>query len=446
MGKLRVGAAKIEITPLPGNPMAGYAARTKQAQGVHDPLYARVVVFDVGTGQLVLVVLDLLKVEAGFVRKVRAEISARTGIGPELISVVATHTHAGPRIDGNAGSELEYNPELATEICLKTGRAAVQARRNCIPAKLGFTSTAVYNLAGNRINPKGFYDPTVGIIKIEDMSGNPLVILVNYPCHPTVLGAENLLYSRDFPGYTVDLIEQAYPGSTAVFCNGAAANISTRYTKKAADYKEAERLGRLLAEKVLAKVGEGLVTEDEWEITVKSIRVDLPVKTGTTEEKLTALLDETRRKLKDLEEKNAPGADIHRLKTDIQGIEIAIQRCRRERKDPGPGSKKENITTEVQLISFTGGPQDNSLILVMLPGEIAAEIGYSIKKELSVLRKININHVYIVGYAGDHIGYMLPPVSEGEINYETLVGRLSPAAGQILEEQIIVLEKKGMAT
>src|SRR5690554_6007225 len=444
MGKLKVGAGKIEITPSPGNPMAGYAARIKTARGAHDPLYARVVVFDDGMSQFVLVVLDLLKVEAEFVGKIRAEISARTGIGPEVISVLATHTHAGPRID--AGGGQEYNPKLAPEICLKVGRAAAQARQNCIPVKMGFASTTVCGLAGNRIDPEGFHDPAVGIIEVEDMSGNPLVFMVNYACHPTVLGAENLFYTRDFPGYTTDLIEQAYPESMAVFCNGAAANISTRYTKKAANFNEAERLGGLLAKKVLARVREGLITDHEWEIAVKGIQVDLQVKTGISRENLTAMLDELQKKIKDLWAKKAPRADIRRLETDIQGIETALRRCRREPGKPWSGGKKEKITTEVQVISFISKRSENSLVLVMLPGEIAAEIGYNIKKELSALRGIDHNHVYIAGYAGDHIGYMLPPAIYGEINYETLVSRLSPAAGQVLAEKIILAEKKGMAT
>ena len=58
-GVLRAGAARIDITPAKPIKMAGYSSRTKLSEGVHDPLSARVVVFENNGTRLVLVSTDL---------------------------------------------------------------------------------------------------------------------------------------------------------------------------------------------------------------------------------------------------------------------------------------------------------------------------------------------------------------------------------------------------
>ena len=55
---LKAGVAKVEITPPVGEKMWGYSARKEPAKGVLDPLYARVLVLEVGEKKLSLVVLD----------------------------------------------------------------------------------------------------------------------------------------------------------------------------------------------------------------------------------------------------------------------------------------------------------------------------------------------------------------------------------------------------
>ena len=44
--EFRVGAAKVDITPMPGYPMAGYAAAGRISRGVWTRLYARAIYFE----------------------------------------------------------------------------------------------------------------------------------------------------------------------------------------------------------------------------------------------------------------------------------------------------------------------------------------------------------------------------------------------------------------
>src|SRR5262249_38286200 len=58
----KVAVAKTDITPPPGLPMYGFLDRIKDRKlstGTLDPLYARVLVLEVGARRLALVTLDL---------------------------------------------------------------------------------------------------------------------------------------------------------------------------------------------------------------------------------------------------------------------------------------------------------------------------------------------------------------------------------------------------
>src|ERR1043166_3603137 len=61
--KLFAGTARVDITPPIGTPLQGFGARRGEpSTGVHDPLYARVLVLKNARSQLVIVSCDLMGV------------------------------------------------------------------------------------------------------------------------------------------------------------------------------------------------------------------------------------------------------------------------------------------------------------------------------------------------------------------------------------------------
>src|SRR6267378_2588901 len=56
---MKAGVAKVDITPPMGVQMWGYFDRLKGAEGILDPLYARVLVLETGNTRLAYVDLDL---------------------------------------------------------------------------------------------------------------------------------------------------------------------------------------------------------------------------------------------------------------------------------------------------------------------------------------------------------------------------------------------------
>src|SRR4030042_3979083 len=95
---LRAGAANIDITPEKPRKMAGYAARTELSEGVHDPLSARVVVFENNGKRLVLVSTDLVGFYNDTAEPLRKAILDEFKLEPSELFLCAIHTHSGPTL------------------------------------------------------------------------------------------------------------------------------------------------------------------------------------------------------------------------------------------------------------------------------------------------------------------------------------------------------------
>src|SRR5579862_9167092 len=80
----RAGVSRIDITPPVGHAMGGYGARTHGSTGIHDPLYATVLVIETGANSLALVTCDL----RSFVSTRVGELAEQKyGIATTIISV-----------------------------------------------------------------------------------------------------------------------------------------------------------------------------------------------------------------------------------------------------------------------------------------------------------------------------------------------------------------------
>jgi len=76
---LKAGFAKVCISPLPGAPLAGFAARHDVSTGIHDDLFARALVITNDKSAIALVSLDVLALPDAFVQCVRKSIHAPEG-------------------------------------------------------------------------------------------------------------------------------------------------------------------------------------------------------------------------------------------------------------------------------------------------------------------------------------------------------------------------------
>src|SRR5207302_4675891 len=233
--EFRAGFAKADLDPPTGLPMAGYGVR--YSKGTLDPLEARVLVLSDGTRTIAFVTLDLC---FPFEPAVMDEIRRAVRGSVDEVIFHASHTHSGPTY-----SEA---PEAAKHAIPRVVDAIGAASRSMVAARIGSAWGQIY-LGFNRryLLPDGsvqmFWrnetkvsttfpvDPSVGVIRVDRADSTPLAVLVNYACHPVVLGPDNVDYSADYPSEMRRHIEQTMGASMAFFLQGAPGDINPYYDK-----------------------------------------------------------------------------------------------------------------------------------------------------------------------------------------------------------------------
>ena len=219
IGNFRAGAARVDITPADLTNLNSFNGG--KFTGVHDPIFARVLVLDDGATMAALVSLDLI--EVGDTTEVRRQIQSELGIPVDHILITATHDHSAPRAGsvtpgglahGPSSESLAYSKVMYDKVlgALKKAKASLQ------PAKFGFgTGSVDVNVSrdqytpgrgwGLGYNPDGISDKTVSVLEFESQSGQPIAILFNYAVHSTAMFNTAVL-SGDLAGAAEQVIEQ----------------------------------------------------------------------------------------------------------------------------------------------------------------------------------------------------------------------------------------------
>jgi neutral ceramidase len=235
------GVSKVKITPEIPIPMSGYGGRTAPFKGIHDDLFARVIVFSDGENKAVLISADVIGFSNSFWEETTKRLTRETGIKKEFILLAAVHNHGGPvtKVYGEDSSARvnAYVELLRDKIIIATKEAI----NNLVPVNIGSgKGECKMNINRRAPNGKGEIelgqnpyapcDHEVGVISINDKSGNPLAILMNWPCHGVVLGPDNYLITGDWPGAASRYIEEGSNGKIiAPVIVGASGDINPIY-------------------------------------------------------------------------------------------------------------------------------------------------------------------------------------------------------------------------
>jgi len=244
-----VGFGIRDITPSVMVPMSGYDLRTAIAEGVHDPLSVRALAIG-GEDPALLIAFDLLGISAYHAEPLRKRLSERFGIRPERIAASAIHTHAAPK--SIFQSFACYDPSYAAYVLKQAEEAAAEAiatreERTAFLSETLAEGVACFRDAGAEGSRFAMPSETIWWEK----EGCAPVLMTLFTCHPTVLNEQNLRMSRDLVWGCEKALLTRIPGAKAIFFNGACADISTRYTRRASTFEEAERLGAIWAGRIL---------------------------------------------------------------------------------------------------------------------------------------------------------------------------------------------------
>lgn len=253
---LLLGAASIDVTPPAGHALDGYADRAGVSTGTADPLRANLIWLSSDNDAGVLwLTLDALAVDVRLASDLAAAAAGAAGIDPDRVLVCASHSHSAPAgwTDPlHPGVPYPREPSLAAALISAVGDVRLPRR----PVTASWTTVTTAGLGANRTSPDGPYDGTAGVLVLRH-EGEVAGLLVDFACHPTVLGPENLSWSADWPGATRRFLGTTFPAAVVAFLQGAAGDVSPRFTRRSRDLAEVDRLGALLADPVSSALDNG---------------------------------------------------------------------------------------------------------------------------------------------------------------------------------------------
>ena len=398
-----VSGAATHVFPVAvGTPMAGYAAREGPSVGVADELTVGATVFEADGQRIVVVAADIAAVDKELVDA----IAASANLERRELLVCASHTHSGPAgvIPRLHPADADQGDPTLRAAFISTCTAAIEEARSRLErVELLIGDAETTGLAANRNDPDGPFDTRLTILATRSLSGDLRSVLVHFACHPTILSSDSRLISADFPGSlrrslrTMLTVHDRPP--EVLFLNGAAGDVSTRYTRNGQDMAEVDRVGiglaRAAASALLAaRPVEGRIAYGRRQVEMAPRALDEEVEPlPTTGTSITEGVAERRRA-----ETRAQGAVL------LEGLRQS-------------GHDQVRRTFEVE--AWTLG----DVALIAVPGEFFATLGASVVAT-------STSPTLVLGYANGYVGYLPDRAAYENGTYEALASPFAAGAGE----------------
>jgi neutral ceramidase len=489
-GVLQAGAAKVDITPLPGVPLGGHSLEGGTGYAVWTRLWARAIYLEDEHGEpLVLVVADLWSIPAGLADAVVERVRDHHGlrhIGRAQLLLSATHTHHSPanfassRLYNRAASNrMGFDPQLFEFLVDRISASVAEAARARAPSRLRLESESVAAVARNRstapfarnpearllvehnaeiptcpeapadpgveIDPCRAVDPTLTTLRIEDLDGRPRAIAAFFAVHATSMVNATDAYNGDLFGVATARAEAALRRAApeladpvvALF-NGAEGDVSPHWESqgRADALVLGERLGAAIVDVALHERGRpitGMIESGFVRAPLAEQAVDGPPHTHAAMRPLAgaAILG---------------GAEDGRTKFHRRLPEgQTVDRHRRA----GQGPKRPAVPPALFTLIFPRStvPQTVPLSLhrigpltfVGLPGEFTTIMGMRVRMAVSASSPIDAARPITIGLAGEYASYFVTPEEYALQHYEGASTMWGQYSGALMAERIGVL-------
>lgn len=418
MNELRVGFAKVSITPPLGLPMDGYDARTGKATGVLEPLFARACYLADATSEHLLLCLEVLGISTGLAQEIQIATAKVSGVRAHNVIVAATHTHSGPT--GFASCPDIWSAERAhVERCLDALRdIALSAKQTATPAQLTYRASPVPGVAGNRVNNQEAVDESVRVLHFtQPTSGETIGVIAMFACHPTILGADNVLYSGDLFGRAAACVEEEL-GRTCLLVNGAEADVSTRFTRKEQTPNEVERLGGALARVLLGTLEADVAKGTDPVLRAAHRTTRLFYRTTPPLEEIEELVRSSERSYREAVEADVQQGARRQAWTKVEGARNLLRLAQDQPLEPA---------VTVELTGLRIGP----VVLLPLPGE-----AFTTTFRLLERRKTEHLALIPVGLSNGYLGYFPTEAAVNQNIYEALTSPFDPATTAHLVDEL----------
>lgn len=411
-----IGFDKQCITPKLPTTLRGYS-RKRIATQVHDNLFTRAFAIEHNNTRYLFVQCDLIGVDDSVLNAVYGKIS-ELNLEKEHLTIVATHTHAGPGGTVDTSKEPfanlqsifgKPNPEYLDFLAEQIALAAKNSFADLKSCKLTIGRGIVENVGTNRHDPSFPGDDSLLVFLFERIDGKTL-LLYNYACHPTVTGPENLMITADFP-YAV---EQSLNYDVVMFVNGNAGNISTRFTRRDSSFEQVEIYRTELTRSILRALKSPFFQGPFNQISMSRYPVALPIKKVRPADVEKAALEIHTSKLSQAIASGKDSLTIRLLSTYVEGAKIAA-----ELSETLQGLKQ--ISAHFTLMCIQG------ITIAVIPGELFSTLGVLLKKE----------DVEVFGYGNGYYLYIADEKSYDEMVYEAMCSPFEKGVGEFLIEEIL---------
>jgi len=179
------------------------------------------------------------------------------GIPLANILIGATHNHSAPDCygfpdqTGKTTADIQY----LDGVCKKLADAINETVEKLSPSLVKIATGKARGKIAYNYYAEQLYDPRCDVIQILDGQREPVATLVNYACHPEVIGPDQGILCPDFVGPLYERIRERN-GGTGIFMNGALGGMVTADCrgpdgKDIQTWSECVRIGRLLADEAL---------------------------------------------------------------------------------------------------------------------------------------------------------------------------------------------------
>jgi len=370
--RYKAGYAQVDISPVVNkDKVQVLAGGQKLVTKISDPLYAKAVFLTEQHNKVAIISIDTIGFFSNSHEQLTKDVKALIAKHVKLnqLILVNTHTHSGV-IPDNKFQQLAQS----------LSQLVLNAKKQAVLVKIG-ASTTQFNQAYKRIvnhngkakmlwsNPQRVTteaaDMPLGVINIVHAKDHkPFITLVNYNAHPVItMNRFDAVVSADYPGYMAHYIKQNY-GSQTLFLPGAAGDInpfdagtSDAIGKSPAPaLKQADKLGKLLASKVIKQIKQTNDYKQQGRLALQSI--NMPV--------------------------------VSAISCDI--------------KQQSPNSlcdKSNQLYAQINTLTI-----NDDIAIATFPGEYFSDFGHQLRQHLQRLRPNQFKHSFFVGYSNGNLGYV----------------------------------------
>ncbi|MGA8505864.1 MAG: neutral/alkaline non-lysosomal ceramidase N-terminal domain-containing protein [Candidatus Sulfotelmatobacter sp.] len=420
-GTLRVGAARLDITPAsdPANPPSGKYS--------HEKLYVRAIVLDTGATRAALIGADQGGLSEAIWQAASKQIATELKCPIENILMSATHTHSGwgpgglraltdanapppPIIGQIVDAVRQAEPKLQpARIGFGTGKSYLNVNRDAVDSE-----THLWTQAPNLDAPS---DKTVAVVEFLGGNGAPIAVYMDYAMHPINAFLAGFT-SADFAGAASRYVEQAFDDkAVALFAQGASGDQNPLYLRAATN---------ALASRSGVPITGYVMTREPIEAPIRDGKVNAGPLGAQVRDQLENIMDCEGALL---------GEEVIRVMTNIRRLDASpsvaaeqkIVTCPgRKRTDTGregkPGTYVDGDPVKVRL----GALRIGNIVLTSVDAELYTAIGLRLKQESPMANTVLVTMAN--GQANS--GYIPNDTAFAALTFQVLGSKLKPGCAE----------------